>query len=280
MTLLIADAASKFQTANAIRTGGLVLALVLLGVLGLSWLYNSLYGLRKQRALGAIRLRLPVASAGSAREMKLSRKYLIVGFFALLGVANLVLAYLDVQNADADGTQPDRLLAEPERLVYPFLFFGMGCNLAQAYGRRDRQRWLGVLSGLSFGCLGCAQFAWAVSDRGQEWNTGNPAVESLFGYAMAAGVLVAGVYIVFCTLTSRTLVAEGGICFGSRVVPWSDLKRYEWHDDGDDFVVVLTIPGRSLSRRDVDLMIPVPAEHRNPLEDMLPDTTDSATTAD
>jgi hypothetical protein len=100
------------------------------------------------------------------------------------------------------------------------------------------------------------------------------------------------------TLNAGTLVTDDGIDFGGMILRWNDLRRYEWHDDGDDCVVVLTLPSpgsalfqliplpektadRLRDRRDVAFMLPVPSEHREQLQAILdqgvPQTSDGPT---
>ena len=85
MTLVIADAAT-------VRTSALVLLLIAGGVSGLFLLYNSLYRHPQQRrALGTVRLRLPIVSSASARQRTPWKKFLFVGIGLILGVLVFLL---------------------------------------------------------------------------------------------------------------------------------------------------------------------------------------------
>jgi len=274
MVLLFAEVAEHMQTAYTVRTTALVLLLIIGGVSGLFLLYGTLFRHPQQRrALGTIRLQLPVVSSASARERKPSRKFLFVGIGVILAG---VLFPLTV---GSDSTLP-------ERLGLPLFYVWMSCVLAQQYGRRDHQRWLAVLGALCFCGVAAGAVAAAISGRWQKWAGAHPMVELLFAYGLAVMLCVMSVVSFLQTLNARTLVTDDGIDFGGTILRWNDLRRYEWHDDGDDFVIVLTIPSpgsglfqliplrektadRLRDRRDVPFMLPVPSEHREQLQEIL-----------
>lgn len=252
------------QWANTFRTDALVLLLIAGSVSGLFLFYHSLYRHPQQRrALGTVRLRLPIVSSASDRQRTPGKKSLFVGIGLILGV----LVFLP--NLDSDHTIP-------ERLAFPVFNVWMSCNLAQQFGRRDQQRWLAVFGSC---VVAVGAIAGVISGHWSEWTTANHTVEVLFAYGMATFLCIFSVMGVVHTTTARTLVTDDGIDFGSHILHWNDLKRYEWHEDGDDFVVVVAMPtpgsglfqlvplsektaSRFHDRREVELMIPVPSELR------------------
>ena len=286
MVLLFAEVAEHLQTAYTVRTTALVLLMIFGGLVGLSLFYGSLVKHpRQRRALGTVRLRLPVVSSASVRERKPSRKFLFVGIGVILAGVVFPLT------VGSDSTLP-------ERLGLPFFYVSMSCVLAQQFGRRDHQRWLAVLGSLCFCGVAAGALAAAISGRWQQWAGANPTVELLFAYGLAVVLCVMSVGSFWQTLNAGTLVTDDGIDFGSMVLRWNDLRRYEWHDDGDDCVVVLTIPSpgsalfqliplpektadRLRDRRDFAFMLPVPSEHREQMQDILdkgtPQTSDAPT---
>jgi hypothetical protein len=281
MTLVITHAASQLQWANTVRTGALVLLLIAGGVSGLFLLYNSLYRHPQQRrALGTVRLRLPIVSSASARQRTPWKKFLFVGIGLILGV----LVFLPINH--------DHTI--PERLGVPCFYVWMSCNLAQQFGRRDQQRWLAVFGSFCFCVVAVGAFAGAISGRWSEWTTANHTVEVLFAYGMATFLCVFSVMGVVHAMTVRTLVTDDGIDFGAHILRWNDLKRYEWYDDGDDSVVVVAMPSpgsalfqlvplpkKTASRfrdcREVEFMIPVPSELREQFQEILTSKTEQTT---
>jgi hypothetical protein len=277
MTLVIADAAT-------VRTSALVLLLIAGGVSGLFLLYNSLYRHPQQRrALGTVRLRLPIVSSASARQRTPWKKFLFVGIGLILGV---LVFLLNNHNLIASTI--------PERLGFPFLYVWMSCNLAQQFGRRDQQRWLAVFGSFCFCVVAVGMFAGAISGRWSEWTTANHTVEVLFAYGMATFLCVFSVMGVVHAMTARTLVTHDGIDFGAHILRWNDLKWYKWYDDGDDFVVVVAMPSpgsalfqlvplpkktasRFRDRREVEFMIPVPSELREQFQEILTSKTEQTT---
>ena len=286
MVLLFAEVAEHMQTAYTVRTTAVVVLLIFGGLSGLALLYGTLVKHpRQRRALGAVRLRLPIVSSASARECKPSRKFLFVGIGVILA------GVLFPVSADSDSTLPNRLGP-------PFFYVWMSCVLAQQYGRHDQQRWLAVLGSLCFCGMAAGAVAGAIAGRWQAWAGAHPTVELLFAYGGATLLCVMSVVFFWQTWTAGTLVTDNGLDFGGMILKWQELRRYEWHDDGDDCVVVLTIPSpgsalfqliplpakmvdRWRDRRDVDFMLPVPSDHREQLQDILdqgaPQASDGAT---
>ena len=239
MTRVLADAVDQ---AHTIRTVAVWLLLVG-GCLAVVFQLVNFLVLRprRRRSIGAIRFQLPLSSSAAARERPTWKPLLWAVGGSLSGGGLLLFARL---NYDKDFLWTYYYI--------PLFFVGMSCSLAVQFGRRDRLESLQIVSGLCFSLMSVMMLASIVS--GETWSsewTGRAGIpDHILQYGVAILMAVCGLMIIYGTVCDRTILLEAGIEIGSQILPWADVRHFEWFSYGDNYDLVVTVPtgGSALSQ--------------------------------
>ena len=239
MTRMLADAVDQ---AHTIRTVAVCLLLVGGCLVIVFQLVNFLVlKPRRRRSIGAIRFQLSLPSIATARERSTWKPLLWAVGYSLPGGGFLLVALL---NYDKDFPW--------SYYLFPLFFVGMGCSLAVQFGRQDRLGSLQIVSGLCFSLMSVMMLAGIVS--GETWSsewTGRAGIpDHILQIGGAIVMAVCGLLIIYGSVCGRTILREAGIEIGSQILPWADVRHFEWFSYGDNYDLVVTVPtgGSALSQ--------------------------------
>jgi hypothetical protein len=216
----------------------------LLGALGAVW------AVRVRRQAGPIRFRLPLASMATPPVMPAWSKILVV-----LGLLMVLSAAF--------------ISGKPRDLIGPiFILAFMVHHLQFSHPRRQTRRWLVLAAGLLFlanaaMCLAIELgFVQASLFRLPPWVT----------LIFSALFLAVGVTTIWEGL-SGTLVRERGHEIFGGIHPWPRIVVKDWQECDGEFALRLTVLSSRLfgmpSRRDLEMIIPIPASECPALEAFL-----------
>ena len=277
MTRLLADAVNQAHTIRTVAVWSLLVGGCLVVVFQL---VNFLVlKPKRRRSMGAIRFQLALPFSAAARERPTWKPLLWAVAYSLAGVLSLLFALL---NYGKDFLWSYYLI--------PLFFVGMGCVLAVQFGRSDRLRFLMIISGLCFSLMSVMMLAGIVSGEtwSSEWTERAGISDHILQYGGAIVMMVCGLMIIYGTVFGRTILREAGIEMGSQILPWADVRHFEWFSYGDNYDLVVTVPsdGSALSqlfrlsdgsaRKDsgnkaVKWLIPVPATKKDGINALLTD---------